>query len=188
LLSAPGVKERQARGADVVNTAILLKLSALAAVLGGILRMAAALPLGLDAVAAEALYDAIDVLLLMGLMGIYLSRAEALGVLGLTAFALATAALSFIGGPDADPFGFSTYQEGAVVLALAMAGLSIAWVRAMQRPIAPALLWFLSVLVPGVLGMLPPPLPNYGMQAAGVLFGAGFAAAGHGMLRDAMKP
>lgn len=161
----------------------LFRLAGLAAILGGALRIAAAFPLGLDGQTTEALYDAIDILLLFGLIGIYLARAAPLGFLGLAAFAVGVAALSFIGGPDADPFGFSTYQEGATVLALAMGALSIAWVSRRQSPIWPALFWFASLIVGGILAYLPAPLPNYGLPAAGALFGAGFLTAGLDLLR-----
>jgi hypothetical protein len=127
---------------------------------------------------AEALYDAIDALLLFAVMGIYFSRKDQLGLLGLTSFAVAIAALSFIGGPDADPFGWSTYEQGGYTLAIAMVGLSLAWLRAQQRPLWAPACWFLSVIAAGVLQRLPPPLPSYAFTAAGMLFGLGFVLAG----------
>ena len=168
-----------------MNTRILLKLSGLAALLGGLLRIASALPLPLGPLAREALWDLIDLFLVFGLIGIYLVRADKLGSLGLAGFALALAALSFIGGPDADVFGFSTYEQGAAVLAIALLGLSLAWLRAGERPWAPPLCWFASVIAAGVLATLPAPLPDYGFQAAGALFGLAFAAAGWDLWRRA---
>lgn len=160
-----------------MNTANLFLLAGIAAIAGGLARIAAAFPLGLDPIGLEWLYTAIDVLLLFGLMGIYLQRAERLGFLGVASFAVAVAALSFIGGPDADPFGFSTYQDGAAALAIALVGLSITWFRAGERPLIAPACWFLSVIAAGVLGFVPD-LAQYGMLAAGVLFGAGFVSAG----------
>jgi hypothetical protein len=136
-----------------------------------------------DPITLEWLYAGIDVLLTLGLIGIYLGRAAQLGFLGFASFAVAIAALSFIGGPDADPFGFSTYEQGAAALAIAMVGLSLAWVRAGERPLSPALCWFGSVIAAGVLGLLPGPWPDYGFLAAGVLFGAGFVSAGAAHMR-----
>lgn len=149
------------------------------------LRIFASFPLTQDRVTLEWLYTTIDVLLLFGLMGVYLARASRLGFLGLASFGVAVAALSFIGGPDADPFGFSTYQEGAAAFAIAMVGHSLAWVRAGERPIAAPLCWFASVIAAGVVALLPPPLPDYGLTVAGVLFGAGFALAGLDLLKSA---
>lgn len=166
-----------------MTAAQLYRLSGLAALLGGLLRMGSALALPLDRIALEALWTGIDVLLTLGLIGIYLVRAPKLGLLGLTAFALAIASLSFIGGPDADVFGFSTYEQGAAALAISMVGLALAWVRASERPLAPPLAWFGSVIAVGVLSALPAPLPDYGFAAAGLLFGLGFAAAGWDLLR-----
>jgi len=164
---------------------ILFRLAAIACIAGGGARIATAFPLPLDDIALQWLYTAIDVLLLFGLIGVYLARASKLGFLGLASFAVAVAALSFIGGPDADPFGFSTYEEGAATLAIALVALSIAWIRAGERPLWAPLCWFVSVIAAGVVGLLPAPAPSYGLNAAGVLFGAGFVFAGIDLLRRA---
>lgn len=161
----------------------LFRLSGAAAIAGGALRILASFPLSQDRITLEWLYTGIDVLLLFGIMGIYLARAERLGFLGLASFAVAVAALSFIGGPDADPFGFSTYLEGATALAIAMVALSLAWVRAGERPFSAPICWFASVLAAALLGRFADPWPAYGIIAAGVLFGAGFVSAGIGLLR-----
>lgn len=162
----------------MINAAVLYRLAGFAAVLGGALRIGSAFSLIHDAVTLEWLYTAIDVLLLFGLIGIYLSRASRLGFLGLASFAIAVAALSFIGRPDADPFGFSTYEQGAATLAVALIGLSIAWVQAGERPLAAPLCWFGAAIAGGFMGMLPAPMPDYAFLVAGALFGAGFVSAG----------
>ncbi len=161
-----------------MKTDVLYRLAGFASLLAGAARIAAALPWTSDATSREALYDTVDALLLFAVMGIYLSRKDHLGMLGLTSFVVAIAALSFIGGPDADPFGFSTYEQGAYTLAIAMVGLSLAWWLAKQRPLWAPACWFLSVIAAGVLEMLPAPLPSYGLTAAGLLFGLGFIFAG----------
>ena len=165
-----------------MNAQQLFGLSGIAAIAGGLLRIFAAFPLVTDPVTLEWLYTAIDVLLLFGLMGIYLSRAERLGFLGVASFGVAVASLSFIGGPDADPFGFSTYEQGAAALAIAMAGLSIAWLQRGERPIWAPLCWFASIVAVGAFALIPP-LASYGFMAAGVLFGLGFALAGTDLVR-----
>lgn len=165
-----------------MNYATLYRLSGVAAIAGGALRIASAFPLVQDPTSLEWLYTGIDILLLMGLMGIYLARAEKLGFLGLASFGVAVASLSFIGGPDADPFGFSTYEQGAAALAIAMVGLSMAWVRVGEKPLWPALAWFGSVIVVGLLSFIPP-VAEYGMPAAGILFGLGFVLAGLPLLK-----
>jgi hypothetical protein len=165
-----------------MNTGALYRLSGAAAVAGGLARVVASFSWIHDPVTLEWLYDAIDVLLLFGIIGIYLERAQRLGFAGLASFVVAVASLSFIGGPDADPFGFSTYEQGSAALAIAMVGLSIAWLRARERPLSPPLCWFGSVIAVGVFSMLPQPFPPYGLMAAGVLFGAGFVTAGTALL------
>lgn len=173
----------QRRDCPGVSPDQLYRAAGAAALAGGVLRIIAAFPLSAGPTTLEWLYTAIDALLLLGLIGIYLSRAARLGYLGFASFVVAVVALSFIGGPDADPFGFSTYQEGATTLAIAMVGLSLAWVRAGERPWIAPLLWFSSVVIAGILALLPAPLPSYGLSAAGILFGAGFGAAGLVLLR-----
>lgn len=168
-----------------MTPAHLFRASGAAAFTGGVLRIVSSFPITEDRVTLEWLYTGIDVLLLFGVIGIYLARSERLGYLGLASFGVAVAALSFIGGPDADVFGFSTYQEGATTFAIAMVGLSLAWVRAGEKPLLAPVFWFASVVAAGVLGMLPAPLPNYGLTVAGILFGAGFALAGLDLMRSA---
>jgi hypothetical protein len=163
----------------------LFRLAGVAAILGGAARIFSVFPWTTDAITREALYDVIDALLLFGVIGIYLERRERLGVLGFIAFVAAVGALSFIGGPDADPFGFSTYQEGAAALLVALLGLSLAWLRGGEKPLAPPILWFASAIAAGVMHMLPPPLPDYGVAAAGIFFGLAFVAAGLHLARRA---
>lgn len=167
-----------------MNKNALYRLGGAAAVAGGALRIAASFPLGADPVSLEWLYTGVDVLLLFGVIAIYLDRAERLGFLGLASFAVAVAALSFIGGPDADPFGFSTYEQGAAALAIAMVGFSIAWARSGERPLWPALCWFGSVIVVGLLNWIPA-MEDYSLPSAGILFGLGFVLAGWPLLRRA---
>jgi len=161
----------------MITATQLFRLAAAAAIAGGLLRIFVAFPLLSDPVTLEWLYTGIDVLFLLGLIGIYLDRFERLGFLGLASFGVAVAALSFIGGPDADPFGFNTYEQGALTLAIAMVGLSIAWVRGGEKPLGPAFGWFGSIVVVGAAQVLSLP-QAYGFMAAGALFGAGFAWAG----------
>ncbi len=167
----------------MIKTSQLLRMAGFAALLGGVLRIVLALPLIQDQITLEWLWTGIDVLLTFGLFGIYLPRAERLGFLGLASFIIAIAALSFIGGPDADVFGFSTYEQGAMTLVIALIGLSIAWLSAKETPILAPICWFASALAAGVLGALPAPLPDYAFMIAGMLFGAGFVFAGLPLLK-----
>lgn len=160
----------------------LFKLAGAAAVAGGLLDIFRVFPVLTDPISREWLYTTIDILLVFGLIGIYLVRAERLGLLGLASFVVTMAGLNFIGGPDADPFGFSTGEQGMAVIAIGMVGFSIAWLRVSERPWAPPLLWIGSIAAAGALGAMPAPMPDYALKAATVLFGAGFVAAGARLL------
>ncbi|MBI1250480.1 MAG: hypothetical protein GC189_03305 [Alphaproteobacteria bacterium] len=157
---------------------MLFRLAGVAAFAGGAARMVSSFPLRLPAQAQEALYDGIDVLLLLGLMGLYLRKARAMGLPGLLCFLTAVAALSFIGGPDADPFPFSTYQTGAALLGAAMAAFGVVWILARQRPLFAAFYWILAVVAAIGLPYAGAPFAAYAGLIAGLLFGAGFAFAG----------
>lgn len=163
----------------------LYRLASAAAVLGGAARIFASFSFVGDPVTLEWLYTGIDVLLTFGLIGVYLDRAPRLGFLGLASFGVAIAALSFIGGPDADTLGFSTYEQGATTLAIAMVGLSIAWVREGEGPWTAPICWFGSVVAAGALSLIPGMNQASGlpMLIAGVLFGAGFVSAGVDLYR-----
>lgn len=165
-----------------MTNAQLFTLSGLAAIAGGLLRIAVAFPVFSDEITLQWLYTGIDILLTFGLIGIYLDRAARLRALGFFSFVIALAALSFIGGPDADPFGFSTYEQGAATLAIALVGLSLAWMTAGERPLWAPACWFFSVLAAGLLGMVPF-LADYHFLVAGVLFGLGFVLAGYDLTR-----
>lgn len=160
----------------------LIKMAGAAALLGGGARIVASfIPWSPGEPSLEALYAAIDMLLLLGLVGLYGRKSTVLGAPGLVAFIVAVCSFSFIGGPDADPFGFSTYQVGAAVLALAMASFgAVALVRRAMPPWAP-IGWIASLLA----GLLAAATGGAsGLAAAGVLFGAGFTAAGLAMMRE----
>jgi hypothetical protein len=165
-----------------MNATQLFQLSGFAAIAGGLARIVVAFPAISDPIALEWTYTAIDVLLTFGIIGIYLDRASRLGFLGLASFVIAVAALSFIGGPDADPFGFSTYEQGAATLVIALVALSLAWLRAGERPLWAPLCWFGSATTAGILGMLPA-TAGYHFLVAGVLFGLGFVFAGYALAR-----
>ena len=71
----------------------------MAAITGGALRVISAFPLVTDPIQQQWLWVIIDIFLTLGLIGIYVARADKLGFLGLASFVIAIAALSFIGGP-----------------------------------------------------------------------------------------
>lgn len=159
----------------------LERLAGVSAILGGLARIGAGLLPADGSPMIEALYDLTDVLMLLGLIGWYARYAGALGWLGVAGFAAAVAAFSFIGGPDADPFPFSTYQVGAAVLAIAMTVLSAAALLRRAGPPWAPIAWIAAL----ALGIAAGAAPQIALLfvGAGLCFGLGFVLAGLSLLR-----
>lgn len=153
----------------------LFRLGAIIAILGGGLRIASAfIPYRQNSAFLEALYGVVDLMLIVGLTATYLHEASRIGWPGLTSAGIAYAGLASIVGPDGFVFGIDWYQVGAGASALGMAGLGVSLLVA-WRKILPALLW---LAVPFTAISLP---QDWAFQAAGILFGLGFVAAGVGI-------
>lgn len=155
----------------------LLRLGGIACVAGGIARIGTALvPADPGNRALEAAYELIDLLLLLGLFAIYARWRSVVGRLGFVALVAGVAALSFIGGPDADPFGFSTYQVGASILGSSVAALGGCMLAGRGGARLASVLWIASWVV-GLLSFVPGS-PRWLFGVAGALFGAGFVVVG----------
>lgn len=154
----------------------LLRISALLAILGGLLRIAAVfIPWSPDSPPLEALYLAIDLALLFGLMGVYLAHHRRLGVPGLAGFAIASAGLVLIARPDQVKFGFDSYYMGVLIIAIGLALLSLDLLYRRAMVLAPGC-WLASIAA-GAAGAASG-YSKEGLVAAGVLFGLGFVSAG----------
>ena len=160
-----------------MQTATILRLSGVAAIAGGALRIANTLTTHmLDAHALDLTYLATDVFLLLGLTGWYASRAEWLGMSGVVGIVAAVVGLLVIRSAGLFP-GYG-YPMGATAL---LAGLVIMSVPTLARRdgsiVAPGL-WLLSFLC-AMASIAIPPLAI----ASAVLFGAGFICAGLQLMR-----
>jgi hypothetical protein len=149
----------------------------MAAVIGGTLRIASTfVPYEPDSGQLETLYGVIDLCLLFGLIAIYITSAEAVGVAGLGFFIVALAGLASIVGPDAQAFGIDFYRVGALVFVAGLAGLSIQLLRV--RLMAPsAVLWIMTFAA----GLASTAVPQ-AFLASGLCLGVSFVLAGIGML------
>jgi hypothetical protein len=163
-----------------VTDATLLWLGALAAIAGGALRIAAGVaPSTMDASSRELLYFVIDALLIAGLMGLYLERRHALGWSGIIGFGVAVLGLLIVRSAHVRFFGVGGYAIGAPValIGTTLLGVSLA-LHGTQRLAAG--LWVTSF----VIGLVA----SFGAReswiplAAGMIFGAGFVAAGLALL------
>lgn len=165
------------RAGLAARTAALVRLGAGAAVMGGALRIVSSfVPFEANSAALEALYGAIDLSLLFGLLAVYIVSAEAVGIAGLAFFLVAMAGLASIVGPDPQVFGIDFYRVGALVFVIGLAGLSVQLLRARRMTLS-ALLWMGTLVTSFLSAMLP-----QAFLAAGVLIGAGFVLAGVDML------
>ncbi len=143
------------------------------AVLGGTLRIVAMFGMGSS---AAYLYYVIDVFLMLGLIGWYVSRAEKLGEAGMFGFAVATIAILMI--RSIDLFGKQNYGLGAALLVIGLAIMNLpALLRRDGPQLAPAL--WLASLVCGIAAFAFLPL----VYLAALLFGTAFVAAGVELLR-----
>lgn len=151
----------------------LVRVGAVAAIIGGGLRIVSTfIPYQADLAWLEALYGVIDLCLLVGLIGIYLFCAEALGTLGLVAFLVSLAGVTSIVGPDTVAFGVDFYRAGALVFVLGLAGLGIVlWARGVLRP--SAALWGVTLIAALASAVWPP-----AFMVSGLALGAGYGLAG----------
>lgn len=148
-------------------------MGAAAAVIGGALRIVSTfIPYQADAAWLEALYGAIDLCLLVGLIGIHFTTADVTGAPGLVAFLVALAGVASIVGPDTVAFGVDFYRIGALVFVIGLAGLGVVlWARGVLRLAAAC--WGLTLVSSLASAAVP-----QAFLAAGLLLGVGYVLAG----------
>ncbi|HEY0438181.1 MAG TPA: hypothetical protein VGC92_16185 [Phenylobacterium sp.] len=154
---------------------ILLRLAGLACLVGAGLRAAGAFPsLHVPYQGTEALYFAVDLLLTLGLVGLFAGVARFRTWLGVVGFVGALAGFELIrtgarlGGGDA-------YQRNSAILglALAVAGLALLGGKGVVRFVGVSWLTSIAVGLAGAALRLP-----MAFTAASLLFCAGFVFAG----------
>ncbi len=173
----------------VVTYPSLIRLGAIAALVGGTLRFGSSfIPWVEGSVPLESFYFVIDVALLFGLITIYLACADRLGWLGLSGFVIAAIGQAAIIGPDHVPFGIDVYVVGAQVIVIGLLLLSADMLRKGVYPAWVAGLWIAVPIVSLGLGVLDPTPYGWGYFLGGMLFSLGFIAAGLALLSDADLP
>jgi hypothetical protein len=155
----------------------LLRLSALAAIVGGALRVADGLFVASAAPQIQQLaYFFTDLMLLFGLCGIYFTQSHRLGLAGLLGFVLSFLGILMVRSSALSLFGFSVYLVGASITLFGVVTISIAMlINDAFSKLAP-ILWITSLII-GVIGLFPVAM-SWGVTLAGVIFGIGFVAAG----------
>jgi len=152
-----------------------------AAIAGGVLRIMDSFTLGvLSPGTLSLLYFVTDVLLLLGIAGIYWSRRTTIGIAGTIGAAIFALGIVWI---RIDAFtGANVYQLGAAVALLGLAVLSGEELLRRRDIVAAPVLWLAAFLfgIVGTLGLMVPVMTI----AAGVAFGAGFVVAGRQVLAN----
>jgi hypothetical protein len=159
----------------------LVRLSAVAAILGGALRVVDGLFVSSAAPQIQQLaYFLTDLLLLFGLCGIYFTRSHRLGSAGLLGFVLSFLGILMVRSSALTVFGFSAYLVGASVTLFGVVAIGVAMLIHNAFPRWAPILWIISLVI-GVIGLLPAAM-GWGVTLAGVIFGIGFVAAGISLL------
>ena len=154
----------------------LIRLSAVAGIFGGALRVADGLVITSASTQIQQFaYFLTDLMLMFGLCGIYLTRSHRLGVAGLVGFVASFIGIFMVLSSALSLFGFSAYLVGASVTLLGVVSLGVAMLIHDAFPKWAPILWIASLLI-GMIGLLP--VSRWGVTLAGVIFGLGFIAAG----------
>ena len=161
----------------------LLRLSAVAAIAGGALRVADGLLITSATIQTQQFaYFLTDLFLMFGLCGIYLVRSNRLGLAGLVGFVVSFTGLLMVRSSALSLFGFSAYLIGASVTLLGVVGIGAAMLIHNAFPKLGPILWIASLII-GLVGLLPVGM-RWGVTLAGVTFGIGFIVAGICLLLD----
>ena len=159
-----------------MSKATLVRLSGLAAILAGILRaIASFVPARPYSISVELLYFSIDVCLLLGLIGLYASLYEKVGLSGFVGFVLAIIGITAIRSQHAMP-GIQLYPLGALTF---LTGLNLLVLRAFIVKRFPG--WVTGVLLLSTLiGFLAFAMQGTSLPfiVSGVLFGISFIGVG----------
>jgi hypothetical protein len=159
----------------------LVRVLGIAAIAGGVLRIVDSFTTGvLSPQILSLLYFVTDVLLLLGIAGIYWSRRAKLGIAGVGGVVIFALGILWIRIAAYIMPGANGYQLGA---AIALTGLGLLSGEELLRGSganAVPVLWLAAVLfaVTGALGAMV----LFMTVAAGVAFGAGFVMAGRRVL------
>jgi ABC-type enterochelin transport system permease subunit len=163
-----------------VNSAILFRLAALAAIIGGALRALDAFAFEfLDSDASANLFLATDIFLLFALFGLYARLSQTIGAVGLIGFVVAV--IGFVMMRSAGD-NIDAYVAGTATLGVGMVLLGAAIILTRAFPIWAPICWIVS-LIALVLGFVTE--SDTAGEVIGVAFGLGFVLAGVTLFRRA---
>jgi hypothetical protein len=164
-----------------MDDAVLVRLSGAAALIGGTLRIADAfISHAFAGPIVQLIYFATDLFLLFGLAGIYLRRSRSVGMGGFAGLVVTVLGILIVRSSTV-LFASAGYAIGAGVTLVGLAVLSVfILLRRAGSPLAP-LLWLAAVVL-GLAGASAA-APYWIASLAGIVFGAGFVAAGIELMR-----
>ena len=150
---------------------------ALMALVGGLLHVVCSYTDGMEHLAwVQSTYMALDLMLMLAVVGLWQAQGERWGWLGQVGFVLAACGLGVISGQNGQLFDVKIYDVGSPVLALGMVLVSVSQLRvpALRAlpggTLGPCLV--LASVVSGVASLAV--APQFMAQMAGVLFGLAF--------------
>jgi hypothetical protein len=166
------------------HDSILLRLAGAAALLGAALRVAAAFPaVRLPGLAGEPLYFAVDLLLMLGLVGLFAGISRFRGWLGTLGFVGALAGFALVRtGARLGAIGAYERSSAILGLSLAVAGLALLGGKGLARYAGGAWIASLAVGLAGTALHMP-----VGFLVASLLFCLGFGLGGLILLRGGDK-
>jgi len=160
---------------------MLVRVLGFGAIAGGVLRI-------VDSFTSESLspqtlallYLVTDILLLLGIAGVYWSQRAKLGIAGMIGAAVFALGIVWIRFSTYAMPGANGYQLGAAIALIGLGILSSDELVRRSGAHAPSVLWLAALLfgIAGALGLMVPLMT----VAAGVAFGAGFVMAGRQVL------
>lgn len=170
------------RTAATPGTNLLLRLCGAAAIAGGGLRVADIFLAATGAVRAQQIaYFVTDLLLMLGLCGVYFPRRKNLGVVGFLGFAASIAGLLIVRTSGLYGLGSNSYLIGATVTLIGVVAMGTVMLVRKAFPILGPALWIASFFV-GLLGLLSAKL-TWAVPLAGMIFGVAFIVAGMNVLQ-----
>lgn len=160
-----------------MTPATAYKLAGLCAVIGGLMRLAGPFVQHLlQGQALLLLWLVTDILLLLGLVGIYGYSRKLLGLTGLIGFVTAVVGVLTVRSAGAQVFGEATYVYGAAVWTVGMAILAFPMLLRGVGHMVAAGLWMLALVI--AIFAATRPGESWGILLAAIAFSAGYIAAG----------
>jgi hypothetical protein len=168
-----------------IPTSTLIRLGGFSAILAGLLRAGSSFIPYLtteQGIFLEVLYLITDVLILLGLLGVYAYQHDKAGSWGFMGFLLALIGTAIIAGPDGRIGNMEMYVVGPLMISVGLTLLAIGTWRGNQLSQWVPILWIVSTVV-GIGGFLMGGLA-WTFVIAGVAFGLAFILAGVNIWTD----